>query len=62
MKLKVWVEVMTVQRITEDIVEVPDEKWAAMTEVEREQYKSSIYEDLASQVANGGCEEIDEED
>jgi hypothetical protein len=60
MKLKVWVEVFTVQQFTEDVVEVPDEQWNAMTEDERKQYKQDVYEAALNEAANGGCEEIED--
>jgi hypothetical protein len=60
MKLKVWVEVFTTQRFTEDLVEVPDEQWAAMSDAERAQYKQTAYEAMLIDIANGGCEEVEE--
>ena len=61
MKLKVWVEIMTVQRWTEDEFEVPDEKWAAMTPAERDAYGGELFEDMRNEIANGGWEEINDE-
>lgn len=59
MKLKVWVEVFTVARWTEDVIEVADEEWAAMTPAGRERYKQDIYEGMLNDIANGGCEEVE---
>jgi hypothetical protein len=59
-KLRVWVEVLTVHPLVEDVVEVPDGQWTAMTEDEREQYKQDVFTAALIEVANGGCEEIEE--
>lgn len=60
MKFKVWVEIATVQPWTEETVEVPDDQWSAMTEVERDTYMKRAFEDLLSDVAGGGYEEIED--
>lgn len=59
-RFKVWVEVMTTQRWTEDVVEVPDEQWDAMSDAEREEYKKHVYLDMQTDVASGGWEEIED--
>lgn len=59
MKLKVWVEVFTVDRYTEDIVEVDDVLWNAMTPAEREAYKGEVFNNAQNGIANGGCEEVE---
>jgi hypothetical protein len=59
-KLRVWVEVFTVERYTEDIVEVSDEEWAGLTDAERVAYMLNVFEDARDEIANGGCEEVEE--
>jgi hypothetical protein len=59
MKLKVWVEVLTRETLTEAVVEIPDAEWNAMTEAERVARKAAIYNDHVVEVANGGCEEVE---
>ncbi len=60
MKLKVWVEVLTTVRFTEDIVEIPDEEWAEMSDAERRGAKDQIFGEYRDGVANGGCEEVED--
>ncbi len=60
MKLKVWVEVLTRTVLTEDVIEVDDAVWAAMTEKEREAFKRDAYDGMAADIVNGGCEEIED--
>jgi len=60
MRLKIWVEVLTTEQMTEVVDEVPDERWNAMTPAEREEFKALLFTNLQAEVANGGCEEVDE--
>lgn len=60
MKFRVWVEVFTVDRVTEDVIEVPEEKWDAMSPAERDAYMAGCFDGMRDNVANGGYEEIEE--
>jgi hypothetical protein len=60
-KLKVWVEVLRPDRLVEGVVEVPDEQWTAMTDLQREHLKRDVFEDMLGEVVSGGCEEVGEE-
>lgn len=56
MRFRVWVEVMTTQHLVDHIVEVSDEKWAALSEDDQNAYMHEEFCDLRDNVANGGYE------
>lgn len=58
-KFKIWTEVFSVQRWHEEIIEVPDSEWAAMTPAEREQRMADAFEEQRNEIANGGYEVIE---
>lgn len=61
MKLRIRVEIFTVERLIEDELEIPDEEWSSLSESEREELKNRAWFDFAGNYAGGGCEEMDEE-
>jgi hypothetical protein len=58
-KIKVWVEVMTVQTMTETLIDVPD-GWDDMSAQEQDSYMNDCFEDERNNVANGGYELVED--
>lgn len=58
-KIKVWVEVMTVQTMTETLIDVPD-GWDDMSAQEQADYMRACFEDVRDNIANGGYELVED--
>ena len=58
MKVRVWIEVFTTQRLTEETYDVSDDEWAAMTLEDRESYMCGLFEELRDAIANGSYEVV----
>jgi len=59
MRVKLWVEVLTTARMTEEIGEIPDDQWDAMNPAEREARMKEMWSNLQDEVANGGWEAVE---
>jgi hypothetical protein len=58
-KIKVWVEVMTVQSMTSELFDAPD-NWDQLTMAERLDHMESLFTDMRDNIANGGYELVED--
>lgn len=58
MQFKIWVEVFTTTRFTEEVIDVPDDEWNALTPAEREARMEAAFDDMRNEIANGGWEQL----
>lgn len=56
-KIRVWVEIFTREHMTEQEFDVP-EGWHEMTDAEREESMTLLFEKMRNELANGGYEVI----